>query len=173
MKIQRRRPRPAQYSLETEVERYLNDRLAPVETSSLSWWQVSIILSNLVSHFVYASLQENSDRYPTIFRLAMDILPIQGSAVPCECVFSSAKETMTPRRNRITSDLMEALQLLKFSVKKGRGLNFTSGLDHGAALADLEAFMTAENKFPEDVHSYSKQLIPSGGRSNTSTRPRV
>ncbi|KAK7692992.1 hypothetical protein QCA50_004634 [Cerrena zonata] len=71
----RRRTRapPTQLSLETEVERYLSDQLAPPDSSSLSWWQ------------------ENSDRYPTIFRLAMDIIPIQGSAVPCERVFSSAK----------------------------------------------------------------------------------
>ncbi|PCH40311.1 hypothetical protein WOLCODRAFT_35299, partial [Wolfiporia cocos MD-104 SS10] len=57
--------------------------------------------------------------YPTIFALAMDILPIQGSAVPRECVFSSAKETKTSRRNHIKPELMEALQILKFSVRKG------------------------------------------------------
>ena len=31
----------------------------------------------------------------------MDILPIQGLAVPCERVFSSAKETMSARQNHI------------------------------------------------------------------------
>ncbi|KZT18614.1 hypothetical protein NEOLEDRAFT_1021773, partial [Neolentinus lepideus HHB14362 ss-1] len=51
--------------------------------------------------------------YPTIFKLAMDILPIQGSAVPCERVFSSGKETVTDRRNRLSPELMEALQMLK------------------------------------------------------------
>ncbi|KIM55091.1 hypothetical protein SCLCIDRAFT_41472, partial [Scleroderma citrinum Foug A] len=55
--------------------------------------------------------------FPTIFSLAMDILPIQGSAVPCERVFSSSKETMAMRRNRISHDLMEALQVLKFSLR--------------------------------------------------------
>ena len=59
----------------------------------------------------------------------MDILPIQASAVPCERVFSSAKETTTLRRNRISPELMEAFQMLKFSVQKGRGLNFTQGMD--------------------------------------------
>ena len=47
----------------------------------------------------------------------MDILPAQASAVPCERLFSSSKETCTPRRNRLTSDLMEALQTLKFSFR--------------------------------------------------------
>jgi hypothetical protein len=56
----------------------------------------------------------------------MDFLPIQASSVPCERIFSSAKETNTAKRNRISPILMEALQLLKFSIKKER-LNFTAG----------------------------------------------
>jgi len=56
----------------------------------------------------------------------MDFLPVQATSVPCECVFSSAKETDTAKRNRISPLLMEALQLLKFSLKKER-LNFTAG----------------------------------------------
>lgn len=56
----------------------------------------------------------------------MDYLPIQATSVPCERVFSSAKETDTAKRNQISPVLMEALQLLKFSLKKER-LDFTSG----------------------------------------------
>jgi hypothetical protein len=56
----------------------------------------------------------------------MDYLPIQATSVPCERVFSSAKETDTAKRNQISPVLMEALQLLKFSLKKER-LNFTAG----------------------------------------------
>jgi hypothetical protein len=52
--------------------------------------------------------------------------------VPCERVFSSSAETDTKKRNRISSELMEALQLLKFGYKKDR-LNFTGDL-----LADRE-----------------------------------
>jgi hypothetical protein len=61
-------------------------------------------------------LKENQLCYPTIFALAMDIIPIQGSAVPCECVLSSAKETTTARQNQISGELMEVLQMLKFSL---------------------------------------------------------
>jgi hypothetical protein len=43
--------------------------------------------------------------------------------VPCERVFSSANETDTAKRNRMSPVLMEALQLLKFSLKKEH-LNF-------------------------------------------------
>src|SRR6266404_7226706 len=59
--------------------------------------------------------------------LAMDFLPIQASAVPCEHVFSSVKETDTRKCNQIHPMLMEALQTLKFSFKKDR-LNFSDGM---------------------------------------------
>jgi len=49
----------------------------------------------------------------------MDILLVQASAVACERLFPSSKETCTPRRNRINPDLMEALQILKFSFRSG------------------------------------------------------
>ena len=57
----------------------------------------------------------------------MDYLPIQASAVPCERVFSSSAETDTKKRNRINLELMEALQVLKFALKKSC-LNFTAHL---------------------------------------------
>lgn len=68
--------------------------------------------------------QINGTSFPTLYAIAMDYIPIQASAVPCERVFSSSAETDTKRRNRISSLLMEALQMLKFYFKKER-LNFT------------------------------------------------
>lgn len=50
----------------------------------------------------------------------MDYLPVQASSVPCERVFSSSGETDTKKRNRLASDLMEGLQILKYSLKKER-----------------------------------------------------
>lgn len=72
----------------------------------------------------------------------MDLLPIQGSSVPCERVFSSSKETMSARRSRIGPNLMEALQLLKFSIRQGRGLDFTEGLSWENELAEMELIST-------------------------------
>ena len=90
----------------------------------------------------------------------MDILPIQGSAVPCERVFSSAKETMTMRRNQIGPALMEALQLVKFSVKHGTShLNFTTGWDANTAVAELEKAMEAEMSILEDISSFIEDLL--------------
>jgi hAT family C-terminal dimerisation region len=69
--------------------------------------------------------------------MAMDYLPIQASAVPCERIFSSSAETDMKKRNRISPLLMEALQMLKFYLKKDR-LNFTA------------AWMTVEQQMTED-----------------------
>ena len=74
--------------------------------------------------------------YPALARLAMDILPIQGFSVPCERVFLSAKEITTPRRNRLSVWVMEALQIIKYSLKAS--LNFTTGTDKVSELAQLE-----------------------------------
>jgi len=69
--------------------------------------------------------------------MGMDYLPIQASAVPCERIFSSSSETDTKKRNRISPLLMEALQMLKFHLKKER-LNFT------------ESWVTPESQMTED-----------------------
>ncbi|KDQ10897.1 hypothetical protein BOTBODRAFT_85092, partial [Botryobasidium botryosum FD-172 SS1] len=61
--------------------------------------------------------------FPTLFRMAMDYLPIMATAVPCEHVFSGSAETDTRRRSRISPLLMGSLQVLKYMKKKAR-LNF-------------------------------------------------
>ena len=97
-------------------------------------------------------------RYPTIYALALDILPIQATSVPCEHVFSSSKETTTARRNRISGELMEQLQMLKYSIKQGRQLNFTEGLAEKNQLEVLEENSARQNETPEDLHSFAQQL---------------
>ena len=82
----------------------------------------------------------------------MDYLPIQASAIPCECIFSSSAEMDTKWRNCIGPLLMEALQMLKFHLKKSR-LNFT------------EAWMTEsmymlENNLDKDLNNLAMLLKP-------------
>jgi len=73
-------------------------------------------------------IQVNKNEFPTLFAIAMDYLPIQALSVPCEHIFLSAKETDTLKRNRMNPMLMEALQTLKFSLKKDRqSISFTEG----------------------------------------------
>src|ERR1700759_5649304 len=90
----------------------------------------------------------------------MDIIPIQASSVPCERVFSSGKETMAPRRRRISPTLMEYLQILKYSIKKGRPLNFTEGLKWDDELKDIE--YRARTVPVEDAESYRRNLEKGG-----------
>ena len=59
------------------------------------------------------------ESFPTLYAMAMDYLPIQALSVSCERVFSSSSETDTKKRNRINGLLMEALQMLKFGLKRG------------------------------------------------------
>ena len=62
----------------------------------------------------------------TIYQMAIDYLPVQASSVPCEHFFSSGRETLTKNCNRISPILMEALQMMKFFLKK-ECLNFMCG----------------------------------------------
>lgn len=73
--------------------------------------------------------------FPTVFAIALDYLPIQASAVPCEHMFSSSSETDTQKQNCLSPVLMEALQIIKFMLKKDR-LNFTKGW--AASQRDME-----------------------------------
>lgn len=55
-----------------------------------------------------------------MYRVALDILPTQASAVCCERLFSSSKETVTKRRNKLAPALVEAIQHLKFVFRGDR-----------------------------------------------------
>jgi hypothetical protein len=86
----------------------------------------------------------------------MDIIPIQASSVPCERVFSSGKQTMAPRRSRISAQLMEQLQILKFSIKKGRPLKFTEGMSWKDELTEFE--LAARTAPLGDAEAYKRSL---------------
>ena len=89
----------------------------------------------------------------------MDVIPIPGSAVPCERVFSLAKETMSPHRNHIKPKLMEALQLLKFANKHNQGsLSFTSGESWSEEVARLEILVNKLGTVAEDTVEYQERL---------------
>lgn len=53
--------------------------------------------------------------YPTLARIALDILPTPASSVPCERLFSAAKEIADDRRSRLGSKKFEELQVMKFA----------------------------------------------------------
>ncbi|KAF5378856.1 hypothetical protein D9615_006941 [Tricholomella constricta] len=71
--------------------------------------------------------QNKKFEFPILYRIALDVLPVQVSAVPCERVFSSSKETDALRRSNLSPEMMEILQILKYLIRCDR-LNFTEGL---------------------------------------------
>jgi hypothetical protein len=59
---------------------------------------------------------------------------------------------MTLRRSRIGPDLMEALQMLKFSLRNGnKSLDFTAGTAKEEELEALEMEMRDELGIPDDT----------------------
>jgi hypothetical protein len=82
-----------------ELRRYLKEMPADVtkETDVVKWWQ------------------DNCQLYPTLARVALDVLPCQASSVPCERLFSAAKQVAVDRRARLGAQRFEELQLMKFA----------------------------------------------------------
>ena len=88
--------------VDQEYNAYIMSNLSHSRTDPLVFWEME------------------HERYPTIFQFMMDYLLIQPSAVPCEHAFSSSSLMDTKQRNQISPILMEALHMLKYSLKQQR-----------------------------------------------------
>ncbi|PBK86058.1 hypothetical protein ARMGADRAFT_1128140 [Armillaria gallica] len=88
----------------------------------------------------------------------MDVLPIQGTSVPCEHVFSSSKETDTACRNHLTPEMMEVLQILKFVIHSEGGLNFMQSLSQEAEFEKLECLTRDSIAVPNDLAAFKQSL---------------
>jgi len=79
--------------------------------------------------------------------MARDYLAIQGSATPSERAFSSGGTTGTAKRNRLTPEAFEALQLLKSGYRKGHLAANKEAHKHAKSLFDL---LDTEGSIVED-----------------------
>ncbi|OBS15909.1 hypothetical protein FPOA_27961 [Fusarium poae] len=80
-----------------EYERYCNSERVYGFTSALAWW-----------------LEETQQKnHPNLSEMAVGILSIPAMSAEPERLFSGAKITITDRRNRLGSDVVEALECLK------------------------------------------------------------
>lgn len=115
------------HAVEEELRRYeAAGTLTETELKGFDlifYWDVrdSVAISQNFDHLTQISInQANRHTFPLLFRVALDVLPAQASAVPCERVFSSSKQTCTDRRSRLAPDTLETLQLLKFAYREDR-----------------------------------------------------
>ena len=75
--------------------------------------------------------------------VALDILPVQTSAVPCERIFSPSKETCALRHSLRSTSMLEVLQVLKQLYKEENLQSIShllakeddSAIDHGTEAA--------------------------------------
>jgi hypothetical protein len=58
-------------------------------------------------------LKIGRDKYPIVFKMAVDHLTILSTSCDCKRAFSKARRTITCDRNSLTSTTIEALQLQK------------------------------------------------------------
>lgn len=92
----------------------------PYDNGILGYWQVRLETCIRARQCRLSHILQRHASWTPLYRLALDILSAQASAVSCERLLSSAKETTTARRNRVGTVLMEALQSLKFLYKSQR-----------------------------------------------------
>ena len=57
-------------------------------------------------------LQDHALEYPTLARIALDVLPSQASSVPCERVFSGSKQIASDRCACLGSEVFEELVIM-------------------------------------------------------------
>jgi hypothetical protein len=120
---QRRREAANLHVVNDELSQYeaagINDGWV-TQGDILAFWQVSIdwIACSFEAHT--GCPQTHKKKFPLLYQIALDVLPVQASAVPCERIFSSAKETDIDRRNKMSGEMMEMLQILKYLFRQDR-----------------------------------------------------
>jgi len=78
--------------------------------------------------------RQTESRYPTMRRIARDYLAIQGSSTPSERAFSNGRITATARRNSLSADIFEALQILKSAYRNQHVAAVYQAAEHVDAL---------------------------------------
>lgn len=79
----------------------------------------------------------------------MDVLPTPASSVPCERLFSAAKEIADDRRSRLGSKKFEELQVMKFAWRNNipnlAAWNSNEVEDIDIAITDFTTLLSDDN----------------------------
>ncbi|KAJ7956735.1 zinc finger BED domain-containing protein DAYSLEEPER-like [Quillaja saponaria] len=89
--------------MKSEVDQYLDESLLPrvADFDVLGWWKI------------------NKLKYPTLSRMARDILSIQVSSVPPDSIFDTKSKEMDQYRNSLRPETVEALVCAKDWMQYG------------------------------------------------------
>ena len=99
----------------SELRRYMSTMQRDVtkHTDLVEWWQVSsspfcpgIFLVLIVAP------QNNAKLFPTLARIALDVLPSQASSVPCERLFSGTKQIAVDHHACLGTAIFEELVVM-------------------------------------------------------------
>ena len=83
--------------------------------------------------------------FPTLGRIALDVLPAQASSVPCERLFSGSKQIATDRRAQLGNTIFEELVIMKSAW--------------GPELYDMAAWNAAQVEEVELLFDFEEMLI--------------
>ncbi|ESK86346.1 hATC-domain-containing protein, partial [Moniliophthora roreri MCA 2997] len=134
-------------NVESEVAEYLKDTSVVPEGKNrlLKYWEA------------------NQTRYSTLFALAVNLLPVQGTSVSCKWLFSSSHHTKTDLQATLGNKLMEALQILKNNIKKNRPLNLMKHMNWTLELAEqVDMMLNMEDHVLETINAneFAASLSP-------------
>ena len=123
-----------------EVRKYSKTLEAGVSTRTniVMWWQVCCynVPPSIARSFISIDIQDHAKEYPALARMALDILPIQASSVPCEHLFSSSKQVAMECQSHLGSDCFEELLIMK-SMWCGMISNWAAINSEGIEQVDL------------------------------------
>jgi hAT family C-terminal dimerisation region len=88
----------------SDLEDYLTDEPCPIGAikDPIEWWRTI-----------------GKREYPTLYKLAIDLLATPATSCECEGVFSQAGKLITDERNRLGLEVIEAIELQKDWLRKG------------------------------------------------------
>ena len=98
-----------------ELRRYTSTMQRDItkHTNLVEWWQVSsspFYPRNIL--FLIVPRQNNAKLYPTLVRIALDVLLSQASSVPCEQLFSGTKQIATDRHACLGAAIFKELVVM-------------------------------------------------------------
>ena len=147
-----------------ELRSYLKDMPADVtkDIDIVNWWQVRALVSFIwfCCSNTLAYMQDNCVIFPTLGRIALDVLAAQASFVPCEWLFSASKQTADDRRAHLGASRFEELQLMKFAWHRNitNLAAWNSGLVEEIDLG-LYCDMLAVDEAEDDLDKNSVEMV--------------